>query len=373
MNFPLAPHQASSIAYQHDVVFYTLVALTAVFTVLVYSLVIFFAVKYRRGSKVNRHRPHHENLPLEIAWTAIPTLLGLVMFFAGAKLFVEMRTSPKDAQDVYVVGKQWMWHLQHSNGVRENNTLHVPVGQAIRLTMISQDVIHSFYIPDFRVQMHVVPGRYTTTWFKAVKPGKYPLFCSMYCGTQHSEMGGYVYAMPPEEYAKWLSNGGNNVQPMSMEERGGRLFKVLACDNCHTAASTPRGPSLYGIYGGKRPISGGETATADDAYLREAILKPANRLTAGYGPTMPEYSGQLSEEDVINLNAYIKSLNAATAKADAAQVQKGAVGGSSATRGEQTSPMAYGQEGFRNLGETNMNETGAAVNAAAGEKRMDRR
>jgi len=376
MNFPVAPQQGSTIAYFHDWVFYTLVALTIVFTVLVYGMVIFFAVRYRRGSKVNRHQAHHENLPLEIAWTVIPTLLGLAMFFVGAKLFIEMRTSPKDAEDIYVIGKQWMWHLQHSNGVRENNALHVPVGKPVRLTLISQDVIHAFYVPDFRAQIHVVPGRYTTLWFEAAKPGRYPFYCAMYCGTQHSEMGGYVYAMPAKEYAEWLKNGGNNIAPMSMEDRGGRLYKVLACDNCHKDVSTNTAPSLVGIYNKQRVLSSGENVTADDAYLRESILKPHNRLTAGYLDTMPEYDGQLSEEDTLDLIAYIRSLNPGSKKGimmPGEGIYKGSMATSAANEEAKTSNMAEGNEASQNLGETNLKETGPAVGAIAGENRMDRK
>lgn len=378
MNFPLAPQQASSISYFHDWVFYTLVVLTVIFTVIVYGMVVFFAVRYRRGSKVNRHQSHHENLLLEIAWTAIPTVLGLVMFFLGAKLFIEMRTSPKNAEDVYVIGKQWMWHMQHSNGVRENNTLHVPVGKPVRLTLISQDVIHAFYVPDFRTQIHVVPGRYTTLWFEATKPGRYPLYCAMYCGTQHSEMGGYVYAMPPKEYAAWLKNGGNNVSEMSMEERGGRLFKVLSCDspNCHQTNNTNAAPSLVGIYGKQRVLSSGVNVTADDAYMREAILKPNNRITAGYVNTMPDYAGQLSEEDVLDLVAYIRTLNQPSTKGKVMPgegVYKGSASGTAANRTTESSNMALGKEASRNLGETKMDETGASVNAIAAENRMERK
>lgn len=377
MNFPLAPEQASSVAYQHDVVFYTLLALTVLFTVLVFVLVVVFAVRYRRGTKVNRLRPHHENLPLELTWTIIPTFLGLIMFFFGAKLFIEMRTSPKDAQDIYVIGKQWMWHVQHSNGVRENNTLHVPVGKPVRLTLISQDVIHAFYVPDFRQQIHVVPGRYTTMWFTPTKAGKYPLYCAMYCGTQHSEMGGYVYAMPATEYAEWLKNGGNNVDAMSMEERGERLFKVLACNNCHAAQSNERAPGLAALYGSNRPISGGSSARADEAYLRESILKPYARLTAGYGPTMPEYQGQISEDDVLNLIAYIRSLSTPAGNVQnsiaTAEPQKGTVNRFSGARYVTPPGNALGAESRMNAGETNLSETGASVNATAAEHRIDRR
>ena len=313
MNYPMSPPQASNFASELDGIFYGLVALTVLFTVLVGVAVLAFAMRYREGSKVDRSRPVHEHLPLELTWSIIPLLMGLVMFFLGARLFVKMRSPPDNASEIFVVGKQWMWHIQHSNGVRENNMLHVPVGVPIKLTMISQDVIHAFYIPAFRVQYHVIPGRYTMEWFTATKSGEYHLFCGMFCGTQHSEMVGTVVVMEQKDYAEWLANGGNTVIPMSMEQAGAKSFAVRGCANCHTGSDNEHAPTLYGISGKLRPIQGGSPVLADDAYLRESVLNPYNRLTAGYTQTMPAYAGQISEEEVMGLIAYIKSLGGAPA------------------------------------------------------------
>lgn len=308
MNYPMSPPPASNFAQDVDLVFYGLVALTVLFTLLVGALVLFFAIRYRQGTKVDRSRPVHEHLPMEISWSVIPLLLGLVMFFLGARVFVKMRTPPENATEIFVIGKQWMWHAQHANGVRENNTLHVPVGTPVKLTMISQDVIHAFYIPAFRVQYHVVPGRYTMQWFTATQPGEYHLFCGMYCGTQHSEMVGTVVAMDPKDFAQWMANGGNTVKPMTMEQSGAKLFASLGCGNCHTGNDTAQAPTLNGIMGRSRRLQGGASATVTPEYLRESILNPYNRLTAGYVNTMPVYADQISEEQVLQLIAYIKTL-----------------------------------------------------------------
>jgi cytochrome c oxidase subunit II len=312
LNFPLEPERASSLAGEHDAIFYLLTALTVFFTVLVMSLVILFAVRYRHGNKVDRSRPVFEHLPLEITWSVIPMILGLIVFYFGANLFIKQRTVPKNAMEINIIGKQWMWHVQHPNGVRENNTLHVPVNKDVRLTMISQDVIHAMYIPAFRMQFHVVPGRYTDSWFRATKPGVYQLFCGMYCGTQHSEMGGYVYVMPQKEYAEWLANGGNSAAPMTPAQSGAALFNKLACNNCHVGEDTDRAPTLNGIYGKTRPFIDGTSDVATEKYLREAILDPYSHINRGYGNTMPVYAGQITEEDVLNLISYIKSVGSTT-------------------------------------------------------------
>ncbi len=307
-NFPISPEQASNFAPESDAIFYTLTILTVVFTLLVAGLVMFFVIKYREGTKADRSRPIYEHLPLELGMTIIPTVLGLVMFFFGANLFIKMRTPPKDAMDVYIVGKQWMWHAQHApSGVRENNELHVPVGKPVRLTMISQDVIHAFYVPEFRIQYMVVPGRYTTQWFTATKPGVYHIFCNMYCGGQHSEMGGYVYAMEPKEYAKWLANGGNDIKPMTMEQRGAVAYDRLACGNCHEAKDTARAPTLYGLFGRTRKFTNGTSQAADDVYFRRSLIDPHEVLNEGYDNTMSAYN-DVSEEEILNLAAYVKSL-----------------------------------------------------------------
>lgn len=311
-NFPLAPHQASSFAREYDLIFGTLVALTVIFTLLVGAGVVFFAVRYRAGSKASRKNPVYESPKLEVVLAVVPTILGLIMFFFGARLYIKMRTPPPNAEEIFVIGKQWMWHVQHPNGVREQNTLHVPVGRPVKLTMISQDVIHAFYIPAFRTDMYVLPGRYTQEWFTATKPGQYHLFCNLYCGTQHSEMGGTVIAMEPKEYAEWLANGGETTPTLTMAQQGAKLFSKLGCNNCHTGSDTPRGPSLNGIFGKKRTFSNAEPATADEPYLREAILRPYNKLTSGYGQSMPAYEGQITEEQVLALIAFMKTWSGGT-------------------------------------------------------------
>ncbi len=305
-NSPLAPPSASNFAPEYDAIFYALVILTVFFTVVVCGAIIFFCVKYRKGTKADRSRPMYENLFLELTWTIVPLVLGLIMFYYGTSLYVKMRTPPKDATVIYVMGKQWMWHIEHGNGVRENNTLHIPVGRPIKLIMISQDVLHAFYIPAFRVQEHVVPGRYTDLWFTATEVGNYHLFCNMYCGTQHSEMGGMVVAMLPKDYAAWLANQGQSAVPMTMEQQGHRIYDKVGCANCHGDQDTLRAPSLNGVAGKRVVFADGSALIADDEYLRGAILRPYDHIVAGYGETMPVYQGQLSEEDVLNLVAYLK-------------------------------------------------------------------
>lgn len=313
MNFSLFPPQASDHAAQHDWLFYTISALTVFFTLGVYVAVLILVIRYRSGNRVDRSHAPHENLKLEIAWSGIPLLLALGVFAWGAKQFVDIRIPPKNAMNVYVIGKQWMWHIQHSNGVRENNTLHLPAGQPVMFTMISQDVIHAFYIPAFRIQYHVVPGRYTMQWTTPTVPGKYHLFCAMHCGTQHSEMGGWVYVMPPADFQRWLAKGGDDVAAahLTAEEQGADIYKKYACANCHGATDTPRGPSLYAIMGKTRKFTDGTSTVADIAYIRESIINPYAKMTAGYDNTMPVYAGQITEEQILQVIAYLNTLGGA--------------------------------------------------------------
>jgi cytochrome c oxidase subunit 2 len=311
-NFPIMPPQASDYALQHDLLFFAITFLTVVFTLLVPALFVFLAIYYRRGSKASRKNAHDHDLRIEIAWSVVPLLLGIGIFAWSAYLYADTRKPPQDAIDIFVIGKQWMWHMQHPNGVRENNELHVPAGKPIKLTMISQDVIHSMYLPSFRVKQDVLPGRYTYLWFKPTVPGKYNLWCTEYCGTQHSEMGGYVYVLEPSEYERWLASGGQKGynEKLTMEKAGEKLYNELACGNCHGAVDGPRGPSLYGIYNRQVRVKIGgreQTVLADDSYLRESLIKPYNKMNVGYEPIMPEYSN-LSEEKILHLIAYMKSL-----------------------------------------------------------------
>ena len=319
-SFPLAPPQASEFAHRYDILFYTITALTAFFSVLVIGGTLFLVIRYRRGTKVNRDHPPHEGLPLEITWSVIPLVLGLFIFVWGAHLFVYFKEPPKNASNVYVVGKQWMWHFQHADtGIRENNELHLPVNVPVKFTMISQDVIHALYIPAFRFQYQVVPGLYTEAWCTPDKVGTYHLFCNMYCGTQHSEMGGYVYVMTKHDYEKWSENGGNDPQPMTEQQRGKLVFERLNCSSCHAVQSNERAPSLYGLYGRIEHYTDGSTFKVNTARIRNSILNPYDHVVAGYGNTMPEYEGAISEQDMFPLIAYLKSLG----EQSTAKVQNG--------------------------------------------------
>lgn len=307
MQSPLSnfPEQASNFAGNVDALFAYILITSVFFAVLVTLLVIFAAFRFKRKSPGEVGDTVEGNMPLEIGWTLIPLVLALGMFAWGAVIYVNFRVAPKDTIDVYVIGKQWMWKLQQPNGRKEINELHIPVNRNIKLIMGSEDVIHNFYVPAFRVKMDVVPGRYNTLWFRPTKIGKYHFFCSQYCGTNHAIMGGYVYVQDPAEYAAWLSGDAGDVNPVSAGER---LFTQLACVTCHVANGTGRGPSLNGLYGNKVLLADGTSVTADESYIRESILQPKAKITAGYQPVMPTFQGLVTEEQVLNLTAYIKSL-----------------------------------------------------------------
>src|SRR3954471_2045352 len=265
-NVPLWPQRASTFANNVDALYIFLIAVTGFFTLLVFALVAFFAIKYRQ--KPGREATQIEgSLALEATWTLIPFGLFMMMFVWGAAVYLGEMQPPKNAMDVFVVAKQWMWKLQHPEGVREINTLHIPVGRDVRLTLISQDVIHSFYVPAFRIKQDVLPGRYTTVWFHPIKTGRYHLFCAEYCGTMHSGMIGEVVVMEPAEYATWLSSGSNEG---SMATDGQKLFAQLGCATCHRSDTQGRGPNLANAYGKPVMLDNGTTVVADDNYIRES-------------------------------------------------------------------------------------------------------
>ncbi len=303
-DFPLFPQQASSVAGRVDALYFFLVAVAGFFATVISLAVIVFAVRYRRrkADEVGAHI--HGSTALEIAWSVIPLGIVLVIFVWSSAVYLAISRPPRDARDVYVVGKQWMWKVQHPEGRREINELHVPVGRPIRLTMGSEDVIHSFYIPAFRVKADVVPGRLTTLWFEATVPGRYRLFCAEYCGAQHSGMIGWVEAMEPAAFQAWLAGGGEG----SLASSGEKLFQDLACNSCHRPDSQGRGPVLDGLFGRSVTLQNGQTVVADESYLRESIVNPQAKLVAGYPPIMPTFQGLVSEEGLLQLVAYIKSL-----------------------------------------------------------------
>ena len=305
-NLPLFPQQASEQAGQVDAVYFFLVAVTAFFSLLIAGLIAFFAVKYRRRSDDEIGVAIHGSLALELLWTVIPFGIVMVMFGWGAKVFFDLYRPPAGAMEIYVVGKQWMWKVQHMDGQREINELHVPIGRPVKLVMGSEDVIHSFYIPAFRVKADVIPGRYNNLWFEATTPGRYHLFCAEYCGTKHSGMIGSVVAMPPDEFQAWLSGGPVSDSPVAAGEK---LFQSLACNTCHVQGAQGRGPVLNNLFGSTVQLAGGGTAVADQAYLRESIVNPQAKVVAGYQPLMPTFQGLVTEEQLIQLVAYVQSLS----------------------------------------------------------------
>jgi cytochrome c oxidase subunit 2 len=317
---PFLPEEASSFARHVDHLYLFLIAITAFFSVLIGTLVVYFAIRYHRRAPDEVATEVHENAVLEIVWTVIPLGLVLIMFYWGTRVYFRITRPPANAIEIYVTAKQWMWKIQHTDGHREMNELHVPVGMPVRLTMASEDVIHSFYVPAFRFKRDVVPGRFSAAWFEAVKPGKYHLFCAEYCGTRHSNMIGWVYAMTPADYQAWLSGG---TPGESLASAGAKRFVEHACNTCHGDQPGARGPSLAGIFGKVIHFSDGSSRIADEAYIRESIVNPQAKLVAGYPPIMPTFQGQISEEGLLQLTAYIKSLSSAPAGTGAAQTGPG--------------------------------------------------
>ena len=303
-HFQLYPPEASKIAPQMDALYFFMVLVSLVGLTIVTLLIVAFSILYNKKRHPQAVQIEGSTL-LEATWTIIPLGIFLVIFVWGALLYFRIYTPPANAMNIYVVGKQWMWKIEHPGGQHEINALHIPTGQPIQLTIISQDVFHSFSIPAFRVKREAIPGRYTSVWFEATTPGTYHLFCTQYCGTNHSQMIGDVVVMTPDDYQKWLAG---STSGDSLAQNGERLFASLSCNACHNTRPYARGPNLVGVYGSQLTLQDGETVTADDAYLRQAILDPSQHVTQGYTPIMPTYQGQISEDGVFALVEYIKNL-----------------------------------------------------------------
>ncbi len=301
------PEAASEFADQVDYLYFFLIGVTIFFVTVIVAALAYLSVRYRhRRSPVPT--PVHGSILLELTWSGIPLVIALFIFGWGAKLYIEHQDMPPDGIEISVTGKQWMWKLQHPSGQREINALHVPVGVPILLTMTSEDVIHSFYVPAFRFKRDVVPGVYTRAHFTADKTGSFHLFCAEYCGTDHSVMIGKVVVMEPSEYEAWLSGQPAGETPV---QAGERLFTDLRCNTCHAAGSDQKGPDLAGVFGSKRLLVGGGEAIADEEYIRESILRPARKVVFGYEPLMPTYQGQVNETQILSLMAYLKTLGGA--------------------------------------------------------------
>ena len=301
------PPEASTFAPRTDAVFVALLALSVFMTLAVACLILYFCIRYRRGSQA-RHGGRISqviDLEFEAGWSLAPLFIFVFLFAWAAGQQFSMFYPPRDALEISVVGKQWMWKTEHPGGQREINALHVPVGRPVKLDMVSQDTIHSFYVPAFRVKRDVVPGRDNVMWFEAKEPGDYHLFCAEFCGTDHSRMVGTVTAMPPEDYARWL-----DAQPMgeTLIAEGGRLYHELGCSGCHEPGGSVRAPPLHGLYGRPVPLEGGAVVTADDRYVRNSILMPKSEVAAGYKPIMPSFQGSIDEGEVQALQAWIRSI-----------------------------------------------------------------
>ena len=303
--FHLFPPQASTSAHEVDTLFFVLTLISLFFIAVIFLPILFFCIKYRRGSPADRSNPSNGSNIVEVGWTTLPTLMGLAIFAWGAVDYFRIELRPSNAIEAQVVGKQWMWKVQHAEGRREINELHVPVDRTVALTLISQDVIHSFFVPAFRVKQDVVPGKYTSEWFKPTRTGEYHIFCSQYCGTQHAQMIGRVVVMPVRAYENWLKTG---EQTESIVRAGERLFHDRGCSGCHSPSSQFHAPLLEGLYRNPVPLADGTFVTADDQYLRDSILQPARQISAGYNNIMPSFSGHLTEEEIMQLIAYVKAI-----------------------------------------------------------------
>jgi len=304
---PLFPERASTIAPRVDALYFFLLAIAIFFGLLIAGLIVYYAVKFHRRSPDAVGARIHGGMVLEVTWTVVPLLITMVIFVWGASVYFAMARPPDETLNIYVVGKQWMWKFQHLDGQREINELHVPVGRPVKLITTSEDVIHDFFVPAFRVKADVLPGRYVTIWFQPTRPGRYHLFCAEYCGTRHSGMIGEVVVMEPNEYETWLSGG---AAEGSLASAGAKLFQDLACNTCHRPDAQGRGPVLEGLFGKSVTLQSGETVTVDEAYVRESILTPSAKITAGFQPIMPTFQGLVTEEQLLALIEYVKSLQA---------------------------------------------------------------
>ncbi len=357
--FPWLLPQASSMSGGIDFVFWLITAVCVAFFLGVMSFLALFVVRYRQGSKVNRVLPHHEGIALEMIWTIIPLFIALGLFLVSTVVYFQIVRAPRDATEIFVVGKQWMWKIQHPNGRWEMNEIHVPVGHAVKLTMISEDVIHDFGLPAFRQNMDVVPGKYTQLWFTPTRVGRYHIFCAQYCGTNHAIMGGYVTVMEPGQFERWMQTG--NVRASTASE-GEKLFRENGCTGCHGPSSNVRAPNLAGIYGKYRPVQiPGDQAwnqnlpatmvKADYRYLHDSIWTPAKEVAAGYKPIMPSFAGRLNEEQVLQIIDYIKTL----------QTSNGTSNGSASGYDPGTGNMNGGNAtGQSELGDVNTGQMGGS-------------
>ncbi len=308
MNFPIMPEQASRVAAQTDKLYWVFIILSLVVCLIVFVPMVYFLFKYREGKLADRTPVALPQMKIELTWTIIPIFIFMTLYVWAARDYFNIERPPPGALQINVVGKQWMWKIQHPEGNREINELHVPLGRVVQLTLASQDVIHSFFLPAFRIKQDVVPGRYTTEWFKADRLGTYHLFCSEYCGTSHSHMVGQIIVMDPAQYQEWLAQGSPGS---TLAQSGQRLYRELGCSGCHSGSSVVRAPPLEGLFNKPVPLQGGDVVIADEMYLRDSILFPAKQIVGGYTNDMPSFQGRIGEDELLELIAYLKSIASA--------------------------------------------------------------
>jgi cytochrome c oxidase subunit 2 len=296
---------AASTGQETDLLILGLVLVTFAVLAVVFGLTLLYVVRYRHNSPIQRHVIAERSFRFEISWTAGTLLIFFGLFIWGSIIYVRQFQPPAGALKIYVVAKQWMWKIEHAGGQREINALHVPIGKPVELVMTSEDVIHDFFVPAFRVKRDVLPGQYETLWFQADRLGTYHLFCSQFCGTAHANMVGDVVVMSAPDYAKWLSTGGAGG---TLADQGKQLFVRFGCAGCHLGEGTVRAPSLAGLYGSPVPLSDGSTVKADDRYIRDSIMYPKQQIVASFEPVMPSFGNVISEDDLLRLVAYIRSL-----------------------------------------------------------------
>ena len=355
---PLFPEQASSFAWQVDLLYLYLIVVSVAFTIPIVVAIFLFGLKYREKEKFASGAEIHGSMVLEAGWSFLPFVISMTIFLGGAIVYYNQYRAPEDAMQVYVVGKQWMWKIQHETGQREINELHVPVGRRIKLTLTTEDVLHDFFVPAFRTKVDVVPGRYTYLWFEPTKPGKYHLFCAEYCGLNHSGMGGYVYVMEQRDFDNWLEG---NVSGQTPIEMGRDLFEnKLGCASCHAGGPQQRGAKLEGIYNKEVKLVGGGTAIANDEYIRNSILNPGAQVVEGFQPIMPTFKGQVTEEQLLGLVAYIKSLSGVTTPTAGAASNSAANTGSNVQSNGNTATPRRADRGSSNAQGSNPNPPGPA-------------
>jgi len=306
---PLFPVQGSTLAPEVDALYFFILAVTAFFAVLVSVLVIYFGFKYRDDTGLKVGAPITGSIPLEIGWSLVPFFIAMGIFVWASVVFFHSVRPPDQTLEIYATGKRWMWRFQHVDGQREINQLHVPVGRPIKVTFTSEDVLHDLYIPVFRTKADAIPGRYSSIWFTPTKTGEFHLFCAEYCGTRHSGMIGWVEVMEPNDFQAWLGGGRPADSPAAAGEK---LFTDLVCITCHRDDAQARAPQLKGLFGHTVRLQGGATVTADEAYIRESIVNPQAKIVDGFLPIMPTFQGLVSEEQLLQLIAYVRSLGEAT-------------------------------------------------------------